>query len=98
MKLTAAVVIIGVSYCISASAQKQLKPGESDIFNQVVKDLSAPSFAKAVTDLDTWQQKFPDSDYRDERTAFYVQSYAGSDQPEKALDAAADLLSKDLNR
>ncbi len=97
MRLFTALVIIGVSFSVAADAQKQLKPGESDIFNQAVKDLNAQNFMKAVTDLDTWQQKFPDSDYRDERTALYVQSYAGANQPEKALDAAAGLLAKDLN-
>jgi len=97
MRLLTAVVIISVFCCTSAVAEKQLKPGESDIFNQVVKDLNASAFAKAVTDLDTWQQKFPDSDYQDERTALYVQSYTGANQPEKALDAAAALLAKDLN-
>jgi hypothetical protein len=97
MKSFWTVVTIGVFSCASAAAEKQLKPGESDIYNQVVKDLNAQNFTKAVTDLDTWQQKFPDSDYQDDRTALYVQSYAGANQPEKALDAAAGLLSKDLN-
>jgi len=97
MRLSPALVIIGVSFSVAAHAQKQLKPGESDIFNQVVKDLNAQSFPKALTDLDTWQQKFPDSDYKDDRTAYYIQSYAGANQPEKALDAAAGLLSKDMN-
>lgn len=97
MRLFTAVVIIIVSCCASAAAEKQLRPGESDIYNQVVKDLNAQNFTKAVTNLDTWQQKFADSDYQDERAALYVQSYAGANQPEKALDAAAVLLSKDLN-
>src|SRR5215472_3756437 len=97
MKLFTAVVIISASCCSSAIAQKQLKPGESDIYNQVVKDINAQNFTKAVADLDTWQQKFPDSDYQDDRAALLVQSCAGANQAEKALDAAAVLLSKDLN-
>ena len=97
MKSFRTVVILSVFSCASANAQKQLKPGESDLYNQAVKDLTAQNFTKAVADLDAWQQKFPDSDYRDERTALYVQSYTGANQPEKALDAAAVLLSKDLN-
>lgn len=97
MKLFTAVVIISVVCCGAAAAGKQLKPGESDIYAQVVKDINAQNFTRAIADLDTWQQKFPDSDYRDDRTAIFVQSYAGANQPEKALDAAAGLLSKDLN-
>jgi len=83
--------------CLSATPQKQLKTGESGIFTEVTKDLNASSFTKAITDLDSWLRKFPDSDYQDDRTALYVQAYAGANQPEKALEAAAALLSKDLN-
>jgi hypothetical protein len=90
------IAIIATSYSVAAAAEKQLKPGESDVYNEVVKDLSAANFAKALTDLDTWRQKNPDSDFNDERSALYVQTYAGSNQPAKTLDTAGDLLSKDL--
>jgi hypothetical protein len=81
---------------IALAAEKQLKPGESEAYNEVVKDLSATSFAKALADLDTWRQKYPDSDFNDDRSALYVQTYAGTNQPARALDTAGELLSKDL--
>src|SRR5580704_16273855 len=84
-----------------ASAQgtpeKKLQQGEYDIYNEVVKDINTTNFTKALTDLDTWSQKFAGSDYKDDRTAFYIQAYTATNQPSKALDAAAGLLARDLN-
>lgn len=86
---------------VLAQAQKpEKKPkdqGEFDIYNEVLKDINGSNFAKALADLDTWQQKYAASDYIDERKAFYVQAYAGAGQPAKSVDAAGDLLSRDLD-
>ena len=79
------------------AAEKQLRPGESEIYNEVIKDLTASSLPGALTDLDAWRQKFPDSDFKDDRAALYVQTYVLSNQFDKALDAAEPLLAKDLN-
>jgi len=91
------IAVIAASCLIAAPAEKQLRPGESELFNDVLKDLGAANATKALADLDTWQQKLPDSDYKDERSALYVQTYAMSNQPAKALDAAGELLAKDLS-
>jgi hypothetical protein len=80
-----------------ATTEKKLKEGEYDPYNEVVKDINAANFAKALTDLGAWSQKFPDSDYKDDRTAFYVQAYTAANEPAKALDAAAGLLARDLD-
>ena len=77
--------------------EKKLQPGEYDPYNEVVKDINTTNFSKALADLDAWSAKFPDSDYKDDRTAFYVQAYAATNQPAKALDAASGLLARDLN-
>lgn len=97
MSVLTKIAVVAVVCSLSANAQKQLKPGERDIYNDVIKDVSAADFTKALAGLDAWRQKFPDSDFRDDRTALYIQSYAGANQPQKVLDAAADLISKDLN-
>jgi hypothetical protein len=75
---------------------KQLKPGEFDSYNEAVKDLSAANFTKAIADLDAWREKYPASEYRDDRDVLYVQAYAGANQPAKSLDSAARLLAMDL--
>jgi len=96
MRILRSIALIAAASSIAAAAEKQLKPGESEVYNDVVKDLTGTNFAKALLDLDTWRQKYPDSDFTDERSALYVQTYAGSNQPAKALDTAAELISKDL--
>jgi hypothetical protein len=77
--------------------EKKLKPGEDDIYNDVVKDINTGNFTKALADLGAWTQKFPESDYQDDRAAFYVQTYAATNQPSKALEEASGLLSRDLS-
>src|SRR5258705_6039407 len=52
----------------STLPKKNLKDqGEYDIYNEVSKDVLARNFAKALTDLATWTQKYPESEYKDER-------------------------------
>ena len=71
---------------------------EFDVYNEVLKDFSSGNFAKAITDLDIWRQKYPGSDFlRDEREGFYAWAYDGTNQPAKVLEKASHLMSKDLS-
>src|SRR4026208_2346343 len=91
-------VLMTVALIGTASAQSEKKPkdqGEYELYNQVIKDSSNPS--KQLQQLDTWAEKYPDSDYKDERLFFYLSAYNGTNQPAKAVDTAGRLLSKDLN-
>jgi hypothetical protein len=91
------VCLLASVVCLSGQEkQKQFKPGETERYNEAIQDVSSGSFAKAVTDLDGWKQQFPDSDYRDERDALYVQAYSGVNQPVKTMDVAAGLIAKGL--
>jgi hypothetical protein len=108
----AAVAAIGAALTVSAprvaraqapAAQaqqpkkKNLKDtGEYDIYNEVIKDVTANNFSKALTDLDSWKQKYPDSEYKDERSYFYMSAYNGMNQPGKVLDTAGPLLATDI--
>jgi len=76
--------------------EKKLRQGEYDLYNQVVVDMNTNNFTKAIGDLDTWREKFPETDYKDDRTALYVQTYTAANQPDKALEAAAGLIPRDL--
>lgn len=81
------------------AAQKKPKDnGEYEIFNDVVKDIQGNNSAKAVTDLDTWTQKYPDSDYKDDRIYYYMQAYskANPPQPAKVVDYGTQLVNKGL--
>src|SRR5437868_887923 len=78
-----------------AAPEKKVKDqGEYDIYNQVLKDTDP---AKQIQDLDTWTQKYPDSDYKnDDRPYLYLQAYNKAKQPAKVLELGEQLMSKDL--
>lgn len=83
------------------AAQPEKKPkdtGEYDIINEAIKDLSGTNPQKTLTDLNTWTQKYPDSDYKDDRLFYFMQAYAAVQppQPEKVLEYGAQLMAKDL--
>jgi hypothetical protein len=98
VRILRCIAAIAALCSIAMAAEKQLKQGESEVYNEAVKNLGANEFAKALIGLDTWRQKFPESDFKDERAALYVQTYAGLNQPAKALDMAADMISRDLSQ
>jgi hypothetical protein len=86
-----------------AAAQPEKKPkdtGEYDIANAVIVDLdpAKPNNQKALTDLNTWTQKYPESDYKDDRLFYFMQAYSGlqPQQPDKVLEYGAQLMAKDL--
>jgi hypothetical protein len=81
----------------TAQPQKKVKDqGEYDIYNNVIKDFGAQTWPKLIQDLDTWAQKYPESDYKDDRLYYYVQAYNGANQPGKELDIAGQLMARDL--
>ena len=92
---------VAASLCLVAFAAeedtRQLKPGERELYDAVLKSMAAAKPVDAVASLDAWAKRFPGSDYRDDRSALYVQAYGASNQPAKALDAAGELLTKDLD-
>lgn len=82
---------------LAAQNQKQYKSqAEYELYGAVAKDFAANSFAKALADLDAWKNKYPDSEFKDDRQLLFVQAYSGVNQPAKAIDAASELLSKDV--
>jgi hypothetical protein len=99
--LMAAMVIGGAVQLASAQAAPEKAPekkvkdqGEYDIYNQVLKDTDP---VKQIQDLDTWAQKYPESDYKsDDRPYLYLQAYNKGKQPAKVLEIGDQLLSKGL--
>ncbi|HUA61844.1 MAG TPA: outer membrane protein assembly factor BamD [Verrucomicrobiae bacterium] len=80
-----------------AAPALKLQPGEYDLYNAALVDLGKKDFAKAITDLDAWSQKFPNSDYKNIGKVKYIQAYDGAGQPDKAMAVAAGLLTGDLD-
>jgi hypothetical protein len=85
----------------AAAAQSEKKPkdtAEYDLIRAVMGEAQAPATAqKAIADLNTWTQKYPQTDFADERTFWYLQAYSNANQQDKVLEYGAQLLAKDLN-
>ena len=80
-----------------AQTPKQYKDAnEYPMFDTSIKDLAAGNAAKALADLEAWSQKYPESDYKDDRQILYVKAYAAANQAAKAVDTAVALLPKQL--
>jgi uncharacterized protein YejL (UPF0352 family) len=83
-----------------APPEKKVKDqGEYDIYNQALKDQNPPpNFAALLKDLDTWAQKYAESDYKDDRLYYYVAAYNGLNQPAKVLEVGSQLMARDLKK
>lgn len=81
----------------AAAAKKVKDQGEYDIFNEALKD-QASNPQKAIQDLDTWTQKYPDSDYKWDRLYMYMQAYSklNPPQPQKVVEYGSQLMNQDL--
>lgn len=79
------------------AAKKDWKEGEYPMFDSAQKAVGAKDFAKAISDLDAWKAKFPNSDFKEAGTLLYVQAYAGGKQPGKAIDAAGEVVNRGVD-
>lgn len=71
-------------------AQKKVKDqAEYDLFTAIVKE---GDNNKKLGLLDQWKQKYPDSEFKQERQEFYLRSYAGLGQYPKVIETAKELL------
>ena len=79
-----------------AAPEESQGSGRIRHLQRCLKDAGAQTWPKLLQDLDTWAQKYPDSDYKDDRLYYYVQAYSGANQPGKELDVAGQLMAKGL--
>lgn len=81
----------------AAKTKKVKDQGEYEIYNEAIKDANNPQ--KEIQDLDTWTQKYPDSDYKDDRLYMYMLAYSKMNppQPAKVLDYGKQLMDKGLD-
>jgi hypothetical protein len=67
-------------------------PREGRLAAQAIAEVNAGSFAKAVASLDLWSQRYPRSDFQDDRLYYYIIAFDGVRQPVKVVDSARLLL------
>ena len=97
---TAALLALVAALSATSLAQprkKQIKDqGEHELYNQTLLDVADP--AKEIRDLDLWTQKYPDSDYKDDRQYLYLQAYSKLDPSAGAqvLKYGGQLMARDL--
>jgi tetratricopeptide (TPR) repeat protein len=84
----------------TALAQQQPKVKdrvEYDLYNSVLQAQNDPS--KQLQLLNTWKEKYPDSEFKQVRADLFAQDYLALNQPAQAIKAAQEALSinpKDL--
>jgi hypothetical protein len=76
--------------------EKHFKEGENEIASQVAKDVEERHFAKALSGLDEWARRFPDSDFKGDRFYYYIVVQDGMKRPDKTVDTATQLLASGL--
>jgi hypothetical protein len=80
-----------------AQEKKVKDQAEYDLYNAVNIDLQKKDGAKMAADLDTWKQKYPDSDYKNDREAMYIQAYEMQKAWDKELSKAKELMGHDMD-
>ena len=76
-----------------AVKEKKVKDqGEYDLFTAVTKETDP---AKKLALLNTWKEKYPDSDYKLDRLQFMLLTYQQLNQPAKMIDTAKEILAID---
>ena len=76
--------------------QKNLKDGERELYDAATKDVAAQNWAKALTDLDAWKQKFPESEFKDDRDFYILQGYLLTNQFDKVLTFGNPFMDRNL--
>lgn len=80
-----------VAPLVAQQAQKKVKDqGEYDIYNSVAGAANDPN--KQLQLLQTWKEKYPDSDFKEDRAVMVVQDYAKLGKPAEAIKASQDVL------
>ena len=73
--------------------QKKVKDqAEYNLFNDVTKQTDP---AKQLQLLQSWKEKYPDSDFKEERGVTIAEDYAKLSQPAQAIKAAQEVLTMD---
>ncbi len=79
-----------LSAAVPAWGQPKPKDREEfDLFNTVLKETDAK---KKLQLLDSWKQKYPQTELEEQRQKFYMQAHQQDGQPAKAVEAAKEVL------
>ncbi len=86
--VAAAMLITSAAWC--QETKKNWKDrGEYDLYAAITKEASA---AKKIELLDTWKEKYPETDFKQERLQLYLTAYQAANQPVKMVETANQML------
>lgn len=94
--LAAAVCLTAAAPFAGAQAKKVKNQDEYALYDAAVKSMGAQNWSKALTDLQAWKDKFPDSDWKDDRDLYILQGYLVTKQLDKALTFGNSFIDQDL--
>lgn len=73
-----------------AAQQKKVKDqGEYDLYSNIIKEQDAN---KRISLLNTWKEKYPETDFKTERLGFYIASYSALGRAADVMTTAQELL------
>ena len=90
---------IAAIFCVSMWGQATPAPekkvkdrAEYDLYDSITKEQNP---AKRLEFLNTWKDKYAETDYKKERLLFYLTTYVQLNQPAKVIDTAKSILEID---
>src|SRR5262249_21888791 len=82
--------ILALSAIGVALAEKKVKDqGEFDLYTNSTKTTDA---AKRLAVLNSWKEKYPDTDFKEERLMIYLTTYQQLNQPAKMIETSKEIL------
>jgi hypothetical protein len=94
--LAEAALLTVLAGAVAFAQQKNLKDGERPLYDEATKSVAAQNWQKALTDLDAWKQKFPDSEFKDDRDFLMLQGYIQTGASDKVLAFGNEFMDRDL--
>ena len=81
----------------ASAAFAQTPPKTKQVKDQAEYDLyksatTTPDAAKRLPILNTWKEKYPESDFKEERLLVYLTTYQAMNQPAKMVETAQEIL------
>jgi hypothetical protein len=92
----AAAIMLTVAAPFAGAQEKKLKDGERELYEPATQAIGAQNWAKALPALEAWKQKFPESEFKDDRDFYILQGYLVTQQLDKAVTFGSEFIDRDL--
>ncbi len=90
----ALVVLLGASGAFAQAKEKKVKDAQEYEMFKAATDQAADA-NKRLAALMAWKEKYPESDYKDDRLRLILEAYRQLNNPQKMWDTAKELLAVD---